>query len=72
MEAGDFIAILPLLVLAGAAVVVMLGVAVRRSHAASFALSLAGLAAAFASLWPAASAAPRQVTTLLTIDSYAI
>jgi NADH-quinone oxidoreductase subunit N len=47
-------------------------VAVRRSHRASFGLTLAGLAAAFASLWPAASVAPRDVTALITIDSFAL
>jgi NADH-quinone oxidoreductase subunit N len=50
----------------------MLAVAVRRSHMVAAALSFAGLAAAFGSLWPAASVAPRQVTLLLTIDGYAL
>jgi NADH-quinone oxidoreductase subunit N len=65
-------AILPLIVIAAAAVLVMVAVAVRRSHAVSAAITLAGLAAAFASLWPAASAAPREVTPLLVVDSYAL
>ncbi len=56
----------------GSAVLVMLAVAVRRRHVVAAVLTFAGLAAAFASLWPAAAAAPRQVTPLLTIDGYAL
>lgn len=69
---ADFIAILPLLILTGTTVLVMLAVAIRRSHIVSAVLSLLGLAAAFASLWIAAGAAPRSVTPLITIDSYAL
>ena len=69
MDADDFIAILPLLVLTGASVAVMLGVAIRRSHLASFLLTLGGLAGALGSVWAAYSETPRQVTPLLIIDS---
>jgi NADH-quinone oxidoreductase subunit N len=72
MHAEDFIAILPLLVLTGASVVVMAAVAIHRSHAATLAITLIGLAGAFGSLWPAATVAPRQVTPILLIDSYAL
>jgi NADH-quinone oxidoreductase subunit N len=72
MTPADFIALLPLLILMGAPVLVMLGVAVRRNHLASAALSVLGLGAAFGSLWIAAPLAPRQVTPLLIIDHYAI
>lgn len=72
MDTSDLIAILPLLALAGASVAVMLAIAFRRNHAAAAGLALAGLAGAFAALWPAASAAPRQVTPLLIVDSYAL
>jgi NADH-quinone oxidoreductase subunit N len=72
MTSADFVAILPLLALTGAAVAVMLGVAVRRSHRASYLIALAGLVAAFGSLRAAASVAPRQVTALLAVDSYAL
>src|SRR5689334_18136729 len=61
-----------MIVLAAASVAVMLAVAVHRSHAVSAALSLAGIAAAFACLWPAAAEAPRQVTPLLVVDSYGL
>ncbi len=47
MNGADLIALLPLLVLAGAAIAAMLAIAVRRNHALVAALTLAGLAAAF-------------------------
>ena len=72
MNGTDLIAILPLLVLTVGAVVVMVAVCIRRNHLAAVWLTLLGLAAAFASLWPAASVAPRQVTPLLVIDGYAL
>ena len=67
----DLIALLPLLILTGTTVVVMLAVAVRRSHALSAVLTFLGLAIAFVSLWIAAPELPRQVTPLLTLDRYA-
>jgi NADH-quinone oxidoreductase subunit N len=69
---ADGIALLPLIVLAGTSVLVMVGIAVRRSHRSTLGLTLAGLAAAFGSLWIAAPLAPRQVTPLLVIDHYAL
>lgn len=72
MTAIDFIALLPIIVVAATSIAVMIGVAVRRSHAASALTTMVGLAAAFLSLLPAAAAAPRQVTPLLIIDSYAL
>jgi len=68
----DLIALLPLLILTGTTVLVMLAVAVRRRHIVSAALSFAGLAAAFGSLWIAAAVAPRRVTPLVIIDNYAL
>jgi NADH-quinone oxidoreductase subunit N len=61
-----------LLILTATTIVVMLAVAIRRSHLVSAILTFAGLVAAFASLWTAATVAPRQVTQLLTIDGYAL
>ncbi|NUN00851.1 MAG: NADH-quinone oxidoreductase subunit N, partial [Bryobacteraceae bacterium] len=72
MSRAQVIAMLPLLILAATPVVLMVGVAFRRSHAATAVLSLAGLAAALASLRTAAAAAPIQVTPLLMIDAYAL
>ena len=72
MTRNDFLALLPLLILAASVVVVMLAVAVRRTRAVSASLAFAGLALAFGALWPAASASPRTVTPLVTIDGYAL
>jgi NADH-quinone oxidoreductase subunit N len=66
------IALAPLLVLSLTAVVVMLVIAVRRSHELIASLTLAGLAAACASCWWAAPLAPRQVTQLLIVDRFAL
>ncbi|TAM81588.1 MAG: NADH-quinone oxidoreductase subunit N [Acidobacteria bacterium] len=72
MNATDLTAILPLLALTVAAVVVMVAICIHRSHQLAVWLTLAGLAAAFVSLWKAASMAPAQVTPLLIIDGYAL
>ena len=72
MNVSDLFALLPLLILGGASVVVMVGIAIRRSHALTLALTLIGLGAAFASLWVVAPMAPRRVTALLVIDQYAL
>ncbi len=72
MNGADSIALLPLLIVAGTAVLTMVLVAIRRSHAATVIVTLAGLAAAFGSLWSAASVAPRRVTPLLIVDHYAV
>jgi NADH-quinone oxidoreductase subunit N len=68
----DLFTLLPLLILGGAAIVVMIAVAIRRSHILTLTLTLIGLALAFASLWWIVPEAPRQVTSLLVIDRYAI
>src|SRR5271168_30744 len=72
MTTADMLALLPLLVVAGTAVLVMLAIACKRNHALAAGLTLAGLAAAFISIWAAAPMAPRQVTSLLLVDRYAL
>ena len=72
MSCADLTALLPLLVTAGAAVVVMLGIACFRSHLLTLVLTLAGLGLAILSLVPASTAAPKLATPLLTIDHYAL
>lgn len=72
MNTTDMHALLPLLLIAGTSVVVMLGIAFKRDHALAAGLTLAGLAAAFLSLWAAAPLAPRQVTSLLLVDRFAL
>jgi len=66
------LALFPLLMLAGSCVVLMLAITIRRSHALTATLTLAGLAASFASIFIAAQDAPQPVTSLLLIDSYAL
>lgn len=72
MSTADLLALLPLLVIAGASAVVMLAIAIRRSHKLALGLTLAALLAAFVSLWAAAPLAFGQVTPLLIIDRYAL
>ncbi len=68
----DFIALLPVIVLAIATVVVMLAIAVRRNHLVTLLLTLTGLAIAFLALSPASAVAPLRVTPLLIIDPFAL
>jgi len=70
MNAADYVALLPLITIAATAVVVMIAIAIRRNHRASIVISLLGVSAALASLPLSASAAPRQITSLLVLDSY--
>jgi len=72
MDARDITALLPLILLAGTANVVMLAIAFKRNHALAAGLTLAGLAAAFLALFAASPLAPRQVTSLLLVDQYAL
>jgi NADH-quinone oxidoreductase subunit N len=72
MNAMDLLALLPLLLLAATSIVVMLTIAIRRSHALAAGLTVVGLGAAFASLFVVAPRTPRDVTPLLTIDLSAL
>jgi NADH-quinone oxidoreductase subunit N len=72
MNSADILALLPLLLIAGTAVVVMLGIALRRNHALTATLTLVGLAAAFLSIFAASPLVPRQVTSLLLVDRFAL
>ncbi len=72
MHPADLTAILPFLVIAATSVVVMLLIAVTRSHRWTVLLTVAGLAAAFLSLFMSLPVAPRPVTSLLRIDRYAL
>jgi NADH-quinone oxidoreductase subunit N len=70
MNAADFVALLPLITIAATAIVVMIAIAIRPNHKASVLISLLGVSAALAGLPLSASAAPRQITSLLVLDSY--
>ncbi len=72
MNTADALALLPLLLIAGTSVVVMLGIAFRRSHALAAGLTLVGLTAAFISIFAATPLVPRHVTSLLIVDRYAL
>jgi NADH-quinone oxidoreductase subunit N len=72
MNAADILALFPLLLIGASAIVVMLAIAFKRNHALASGLTLLGLAAAFISIWAAAPLAPRQVTSLLLVDRYAL
>ena len=68
MTFTDLTALLPIVVLATTSVALMLVIALRRSHALTAGVALAGLGAAFVSIFGAWPAAPRQVTPLLVMD----
>jgi NADH-quinone oxidoreductase subunit N len=70
MNAADFITLLPLIAISATAVVLMIAIAIRRNHKVAVVISLIGVTAALASLLLSASAAPRQITSLLVLDSY--
>ena len=72
MITSDLLALLPLLLIAASALAVMLGIAAKRSPALAAGLTLAGLTAALLSVWVAAGVVPRQVTSLLLVDRYAL
>jgi NADH-quinone oxidoreductase subunit N len=69
MSLADALTLLPLEITAGTAIAVMVAITIARRHAVAAALSMAGLAAAFASLWFAPA---RQVSPLLVVDSYGL
>lgn len=69
MNGVRVISLLPLLLVATTSVVVLLSIAVRRSHAIAFALTLVGLGAGFCSTF---LTPPDQTTQLLLIDRYSL
>lgn len=69
MTATDILALLPLIVVAGTAILVMLATAIGRNHRVAFWLTWAGLAATFCLCFFTPT---RQVTELLTIDGYSL
>jgi NADH-quinone oxidoreductase subunit N len=72
MTRADLAVLLPLLISAGAPVAIMVAIAITRSHAVSFALTVFALAEALGTLPRAFAAAPRPVTPLLLIDGTAL
>ncbi len=72
MNSLDFLALSPLIALAGSAVIILVVAALYRSHLLTVGLTVLGLLAALFLLWPADTVAPRQVTPILLIDGYAL
>ena len=77
MNARDLTALAPLVIVAATAVAVMIATAVRRNHAVAALVTLAGIAAAFASLRVSAELAPvpigsSEAGALLVIDRYGL
>lgn len=68
----NLIALLPLIVLAATAVLLMLVIAFYRHHEVAAGITAVGFIAALAALWPAWNAAPQFVTSLLVVDRYAL
>lgn len=72
MVAADFVALLPLLVMALASVGVLLLIAFRRDHRMTAVATVIGHALALATLPLASGAVPRQITPLVMMDRYAL
>lgn len=72
MTIAALFALLPLIVIAGASVLVMLAIALRRDARLAFWLTLIGMILALAVLPLSLRLAPMQVTDLLLVDAYAV
>lgn len=71
MSADALIALSPLIIVSGTAVVVMLAIAARRKHRNAAGVSVFGLALALAVLPTASAVSPGRIAPLLTLDRYA-
>ncbi len=69
---ADFLALMPVIIIAVTSITVMVLIAVRRNHFLTAFLTLIGLAAAFDSLKFSSMVLPRSVTSILVMDSYAL
>lgn len=72
MKSADYMAMLPLLVQAGAVLLLLAAVCIRRNHHVMAGLSVLANGAALAALPVAAAYAPHRVWTLLIIDHLAL
>lgn len=72
MYGVDFVAMLPGIIVAAAALLVVLQLSLFRMHAVSFLLAEAGLLLAFLSLFVAQTVAPLKIGSLFTIDQYGL
>lgn len=72
MNVHDLLALLPMIMIASTPVLVMIGIAVSRSHGFSFMLTLYGIYVSLLSMAVAYPEVPRQVTPLIMVDHYAL
>ncbi len=72
MNIKDLTALSPFIMLSITAIVVMLTIALRRSHTLTVVLTLSGLALTLSSISGVVCTAPREVTSLIRIDLYAL
>jgi NADH-quinone oxidoreductase subunit N len=72
MSSGDLVALAPLIVVAAASIAILLAIAFYRNHRITAVITLIGLALAFITLPVVSAKAPRQITPLLILDSYAL
>jgi NADH-quinone oxidoreductase subunit N len=72
MTGADLIALQPLIWTAATVVVLLVVVTVRRSCNLALAVASGGCLAALLTIYPAAQLAPRAITTLLSVDGYAL
>lgn len=70
MNAADFTAASPLIIMSATAIIAMLAIAVRRNHLAIATIAFLGVLASLLSLLFVSSTVPRQLTSLLIFDSY--
>jgi len=68
----DLMALMPLWIAAGASILIMLSISIRRSYGFVASLSLLASAAAFVSVFWVAHLAPLRITSLLVIDKFAL
>ena len=71
MTIDDIFFLLPFIILAAAALLVMLSIAFYRCHILSALLTLIGIVVSFATLLNTYPVLPHQITTLLILDHYA-
>ena len=72
MTRTDCLALFPLILIAGTAILVMLAIAFKRHHALAAGLTIAGLVLAFMSILAVTPYVPRNMTVLLIMDHYAL
>jgi NADH-quinone oxidoreductase subunit N len=72
MTPSDFQSLMPLILLAGGTIVVMLLVAIRRSHFITFSFTLLTLIASLASLSYSSALGTHEMVPLFTVDSFGL